>query len=71
MSTLTTDYKRIRDFINSMNCEDNTPIPVMYLIQALYPDAFKNFQENFRLNYTKGYMQGREDERNENKGVSR
>ena len=28
MNTLTTDYKRIRDFINSMNCEDNTPIPV-------------------------------------------
>lgn len=71
MNTLTTDYKRIRDFINSMNCEDNTPIPVMYLIQALYPQAFRQFQENFRANYTKGYIQGREDEKNENKRIGR
>jgi len=71
MNTLTTDYKRIRDFINNMNCEDNTPIPVMYLIQALYPQAFKQFRENFRANYIKGYIQGREDEKNENKRIGR
>ena len=70
MDALTTKYKKIKDFINEMNCEDDTPIPVMYLIQALYPKAFKQFQENFRTNYTKGYLQGREDERTENKGIS-
>lgn len=67
MNTLTTDYKRIRDFINSMNCEDETPIPIMYLIQALYPEAFKQFRENFRQQYTKGYIQGRKDEKDESK----
>lgn len=71
MNNLTTDYKRIKDFINEMDCEEDTPIPVMYLIQALYPQAFRQFQENFRANYTKGYIQGREDEKNEVKGISR
>lgn len=71
MSNLTVDYKRIKNFINELNCKDDTPIPIMYLIQALYPQAFKQFQENFRANYTKGYIQGREDEKNENKRISR
>ena len=71
MSNLTVNYKRIKDFINELDCEDDTSIPVMYLIQALYPQAFRQFQENFRANYTKGYIQGREDEKNENKWIGR
>lgn len=71
MDILTTQYKKIKKFINEMDCEDDTPIPVMYLIQALYPQAFKQFRENFRANYTKGYIQGREDEKNENKRIDR
>lgn len=67
MENLLTNYKKIKDFINGMKCEDETPIPIMYLIQALYPEAFKQFRENFRQQYTKGYIQGRKDEKDESK----
>ena len=29
MSNLTVDYKRIKNFINELNCKDDTPIPII------------------------------------------
>lgn len=67
MDNLSVEYKKVKTLVNKMECKEETPIPLMYLIQALYPEAFKQFRENFRQQYTKGYIQGREDERNEGK----
>ena len=60
-NSLTTQFKDIKDLINKMTCEDNTQIPLTYLIQALYPQAFNQFNENFKKEYTKGYIAGLAD----------
>ena len=52
-------YKKIRDFVNNMPLGDDAIVPLTYLIQALYPDAYKHLQENFNKQYTLGYMQAK------------
>lgn len=52
-------YKKIKDFVNGMPLGDDAIVPLTYLIQALYPDAYKNLQENFNKQYTLGYMQAK------------
>ena len=61
------EYKKLKNFINGLNTQDETEIPLMYLIQALFPNAFKRFDKNFRDEYTKGYLQGLEEGKKENK----
>lgn len=61
-------YQRIKTFVNNMPVTDDAIIPLTYLIQALYPNAFKHLQENFNKQYTLGYMQAiRDKEEKENK----
>ena len=52
-------YKKIKDFVNNMPLGDDAIVPLTYLIQALYPDAYKHLQENFNKQYTLGYMQAK------------
>ena len=52
-------YKRIKDFVNNMPVTDDAIIPLTYLVQALYPNAYKHLQENFNKQYTLGYMQAK------------
>ena len=62
-------YQRIKTFVNNMPVTDDAIIPLTYLIQALYPNAFKHLQENFNKQYTLGYMQAikdREEKEKEN-----
>lgn len=60
-SSLTTQFKDIKELVSKMTCEDETQIPLTYLIQALYPKAFEQFNENFKKEYTKGYIAGLAD----------
>ena len=34
---------------------------IKYLISALFPTAYKNFEQGMSDQYTRGYIQGRED----------
>lgn len=68
-SSLTTRFKDIKDLINKMTCEDSTQIPLTYLIQALYPQAFKQFNENFKKEYTRGYIAGLADGKKSRKEI--
>lgn len=52
-------YKKIKDFVNNMPLGDDAIVPLTYLIQALYPDAYKHLQENFNKQYTLGYIQAK------------
>lgn len=61
-------YKKIKSFVDSMVATEETTIPLTYLIQALYPKAFENFQNFMKQQYTLGYSQAIEDMKNkENK----
>lgn len=63
----TATKKEIVDFFSNskMPFMDSTPIPLHYLIQALYPKAYQNLLDNFEKQYMKGYLQGKEDASNE------
>jgi hypothetical protein len=66
-SDLKQTYKKIKDFVNNMPLTDDAIVPITYLIQALYPNAYKNLQENFNKQYTLGYLQAKQEyENNEN-----
>lgn len=59
-------YKKIKDFINAMPvANDETIIPLTYLLTALYPNALKNLQDFMKKQYTMGYAQALEDIKNE------
>lgn len=55
------NYGELKDFINNMGVRKDTEVTLMYLISALFPTAYKNFEKGMSDQYTKGYMQGRED----------
>ena len=55
------NYGKLKDFINNMGVREETEVTLMYLISALFPTAYKNFEKGMMDQYTKGYMQGRED----------
>lgn len=55
------NYGKLKDFINNMGVREDTEVTLMYLISALFPTAYKNFEKGMMDQYTKGYMQGRED----------
>lgn len=54
-------YDKLKDFINNMGVPEDTEVTLMYLISALFPTAYKNFERCMSVQYTKGYIQGRED----------
>ena len=68
-SSLTTRFKDIKDLINKMTCEDNTQIPLTYLIQGVYPQAFKQINENYKKEYTRGYIAGLADGKKSRKEI--
>ena len=53
--------KTLKDFINNMGVPEDTEVTLMYLISALFPTAYKNFEQGMSDQYTRGYIQGRED----------
>lgn len=55
------DYGKLRKFVDNMGVREDTGVTLMYLISALFPTAYKNFEKGMLDQYTKGYMQGRED----------
>ena len=54
-------YGKLKDFINNMGVPKDTEVTLMYLISALFPTAYKNFEQGMSDQYTRGYIQGRED----------
>lgn len=60
-NSLTVPFKEIKNLVEKMTCEDTTQIPLTYLIQALYPKAFEQFNENFKKEFTRGYISGLAD----------
>lgn len=54
-------YGDLKNFIDNMGVRDSTGVTLMYLISALFPKAYKNFETEMSRQYTKGYIQGREE----------
>ena len=38
-------YGKLKDFINNMGVPKDTEVTLMYLISALFPTAYKNFEQ--------------------------
>lgn len=52
-------YKQLKDFIEKIRrFNDNDIIPFSFLVTALYPNAYKNFEERLGDSYNKGFMEG-------------